>query len=94
LLLLALENREHFILAHDQVILAVDLDLLARVLAKQDGVGILDVERDALAVLLDLARADSKDLSLLLLPLAADAQHDAADFLFTLLDALNDDAVV
>jgi hypothetical protein len=38
LLLLALENGEHFVLTHDEALFAVNLDLLAGVLAEQDRV--------------------------------------------------------
>ena len=71
LLLAALDHREHFVLAHDQVILAVDPDFLSRVLAEQDRVAVLDVERNALAVLVGLAGADGDDLALLRLFLGA-----------------------
>jgi hypothetical protein len=47
------------------VLFAVNLDFLSRVLAEQDGVAFLDVERDALAVVLDLAGAGRNDLTLL-----------------------------
>ena len=50
-------TREHFVFAHDQVLLALDLDFLPGILAEQNAVARLHVERDALAVLLDLAVA-------------------------------------
>ena len=55
-----IEDREHLVLAHDEVFLAVDLDFLARVLAEEDGVAVLHVERLALAVVLHLALADGE----------------------------------
>ena len=54
----------------------------------------LDVERDALAVVLDLAVAGGDDLALLGLFLGGVGDDDPADLLFAFLDALNDDAVV
>ena len=88
------DDAEDFFLAHDEVLLAVDLDLLAGVLAEQDGVAFLDVERRDLAVLLDLALADGDDLALLRLFLGGVGDDDAADLLFAFFDALHDDAVV
>ena len=43
--LLLIEDGQNFFLAHDEVILTVDLDFLARILAKQNRVAVLDVER-------------------------------------------------
>ena len=45
------------------MLFAVDLDLLAGVLAEQDRVAFLDVEREALAVILLLAGADGDDFA-------------------------------
>ena len=42
---LPIEDREHFVLAHDEVFLAIELDLLPGVLAEQNRVARLDVER-------------------------------------------------
>src|SRR5213593_1017515 len=49
-----LENGEDVFLAHDEVFLVVDLDLGARILAEQDLVAGLHVQRDLLAVVADL----------------------------------------
>jgi hypothetical protein len=92
--LLALQNCEHFVLAHDEVILTVDLDLLSRVLPEQDGVAILHIQRLALAIVLDLAGAGGDDLALLRLFLRGVGDDDPANLLFALFEALNDDAVV
>ena len=92
--LAVVDDREDFVLAHDEVFLAIELDLLARVLAEQDEVAGLDVERDALAVVLRLAVAGGDDLALLGLFLGGVGDDDPADFLFAFLDALDDDAVV
>ena len=90
----ALDDGEDFVLAHDEELLAIELDFLARVLAEQDEVAGLDVERDALAVVLHLAVAGGDDLALLGLFLGAVGDDDPADFLFAFLEALNNDAVV
>src|SRR4051812_34426595 len=58
------EDREEVVLAHDQVLFAVDLDLAAAVLAEQHAVAGLDLRSDDLAVLVALARADGDDLGL------------------------------
>src|SRR6188768_4359901 len=55
---LLFDYAEDFFLAHDQEIFAVELDLLAGVLAKEHRVASLDVERRDLAVLLDAPLAD------------------------------------
>src|SRR5712691_3935459 len=89
-----LDDGEHFIFAHDEVFLALELDLLARVLAEEDQVAGLDVQRDALAVVLRLAVAGSDHLALLRLLLRSVRDDDPADFLFAFLDALDNDAVV
>src|SRR5215831_1114918 len=60
----SVEHGEEVVLAHDQVLFAVDLDLGAAVLAEQHAVAGLDLERDDLAVLVALARADSDHLGL------------------------------
>ena len=87
-------TREDLVLAHDEVLLAVDLDLLAGVLAEQDRVAVLDVERLTLAVVLDLAVADGDHLALLRLFLGGVGDDDPADLLLAFLEALDDDAVV
>ena len=55
------EDREDVVLAEEDELLAVDLDLGARVLAEQDLVAGLHVEGNDLAVLEDRARADGDD---------------------------------
>ena len=77
-----------------EVLLAIELDFLAGVLAEQNGVAFLDVERRHLAVLLDLALADRDHLALLRLFLGRVRDDDAADLLLALFDARHDHAVV
>ena len=45
-----IDRRQHVVFLHDQVVHAVELDLLAGVLAEQDRVAGLDVERHAFAL--------------------------------------------
>src|SRR6266478_4354666 len=73
---LGAENAENVLLLHDQVLLAVQGDLAARVLAEQHAIAGLDVQGGLLAVLADRAFADGEDLALLRLfldPLDQDA---------------------
>src|SRR6188472_1036439 len=65
------EHAEDLFLAHDQVFLALELDLLPGVLAEEDLVPSLDVERRDLAVLVGLALADRDHFALLGLFLGA-----------------------
>src|SRR5882762_3196751 len=60
-----LENGEDIFLAHDQVLLVIELHLGAGVLPEQDLVPGLHVERDLLALVGDLAVTDGFHLALL-----------------------------
>src|SRR5262245_10473520 len=91
--LFRIENREHFVLAHDEVFLAIELDVLPGILPEQNCVAGLYVERHAVR-LFPFTETDSNDLSLLRLFLSAIGNDDSADFLFALIDTLDDDAVV
>src|SRR5262249_11193447 len=88
------DDGEYLVFAHDEVFLTLELDLLAGVLAEQDQVAGLDVQRDPLAVVLRLAVARGNHLALLRLFLCGIGDDDPADFLLAFLDALNNDAVV
>src|SRR3954468_10117669 len=88
------DDGKHLVFAHDDEFLTFELDLLAGVLAEQDQVAGLDVQRDALAVVFRLAVASGNHLALLRFFLGGIGDDDPADFLFTFLDALNNDAVV
>src|SRR5207244_4585050 len=89
-----LENGEDVFLAHDEVFLVVDLDLGARILAEQDLVAGLHVQRDLLAVVADLARPDGDHLALLRLLLGGVRDDDRASFDFLLLQTFDHDAIV
>src|SRR5215471_6787094 len=84
-----LEDAEHILLAEDQVLLVVQGHLGAGVLAEEDPITGLDVERDLLAVVRDFAVAHGDHLALLRLLLGAVRNDDAALlhlFLFLTLD--------
>src|SRR6266853_798340 len=59
------EDSQDIVLAHDQMVLAFELDLAARVFAEQDLVAGLYFDRDKLAVFAVLALADGNHLALL-----------------------------
>src|SRR5437764_1961437 len=51
---LLFDHGEHFLFAQDQVLFVVDLDLGAGILADEDAVPLLDVQRELFALLIDL----------------------------------------
>src|SRR5262249_43908058 len=90
-----LDHAEDVLLAHDEVLFAVDLDLGTGVLPEQDLVPDLHVERGNLAVLVDLALADRDHLPLLGLFLGRIGDDDAAlGLLHILLETLHEDAIL
>src|SRR5450759_5694213 len=75
---LLLDDRQYVPGGQDQVLLAGVLDLGAAVLAVEDGVADLDVERDPLlALVVPAAGADREDGALLGLLLGGVRDHDA-----------------
>src|SRR6478736_9967718 len=62
---LLLDDREHVAGRENEVVLTRVLDLGAAVLAVDDDVTHIDVERNALAVVVDTTRTDRKDFALL-----------------------------
>src|SRR5919107_460332 len=72
------DDREDVLLAHDEELVIVELELGPRVLAVEDLLADLDVHRDALAVAVEGARPDREDLALLGLLLRGVRQDDAA----------------
>src|ERR1044071_5738858 len=73
-------DAEDVVLAHDQVGLAVHLDLGAAVFGDEDLVTLLHGELDLLAVVVHLAGAESDDAALLRLLLGGIWDNDAALF--------------
>ena len=55
--LLTFQYAENFFFTHDEEVLAVDLDLGAGILAEQNAIASLDVEREDLAFVVRLALA-------------------------------------
>src|SRR5262249_27074559 len=87
------DDAEDVFLAHDQVLVADDLDFGAGVGAEQHRVADLDRERRALAVIEELAFADGDDLAFLRLLLRALGEQDAAGGALFGFHALNEDAI-
>src|SRR3954451_24400777 len=93
--LLAAGDGEHVAAGKDQHVLTVDGDLGAAVLAVDDGVAHLDVERDDVAGLLGAAAgAYGQNLGLLGLLLGRVGDHQAADAGLLSLVGADDDTVV
>src|SRR4030095_4480032 len=89
-----LDDPEDVFLTYDEDLLAVDLDLRPRVLAEQDTVPRLHVERNELALLAQLAPPDGDDLTFLRLLLRGVRDDDAPGTLFLwLLQSLHDQTV-
>src|ERR1700727_2255357 len=90
---LGLDAGEDIGLAQYEQILPVDLDLGPAVLAVEDLVTLLDLQRDALAVVVELAVADRDDLALLWLLLGSVGEHEATRGGLLLLDCLHDQPI-
>src|SRR5206468_189428 len=91
---LLLDDGEDVARREDEVLLTGVLDLGAAVLAVQDDVADLDVQRDAVAVVVDPARADGEDSALLRLLLGGVGNDDAGRGGGLGLVGLHDDAVL
>src|SRR5579885_2384026 len=91
--LLALDHGHDVLFPHHEQLLAVDLDFRAAVLAEEDLVADLDVERTDLAVFENLAVADRDDLPLDRLLSRRIGNDDSAGGGTLLLQAFDDDAV-
>src|SRR5450432_2929125 len=87
-------HREDVVLAQDQVLGAVDLDVAARVLREEDLVACLDLELAQRAVLLNLAGAHGDDERLERLLLRRVGAVETARGLLLLFEALHQNAVV
>src|SRR5690349_23930122 len=56
-LLACFDDRQHFVLAHDEVLLTINVDVLTRILAEQDHTACFDIEREAPAASISRAVA-------------------------------------
>src|SRR3954469_13573963 len=89
-----LDDREDVARGEDELLLARVLDLGAAVLAVDDLVADVDVERDAVAVVVDAARADRQDLALLGLLLGGVRDDQAGSRGLLGVEGLDDDPVL
>src|SRR4249919_2136285 len=87
------DDAEDVLLLHDEVLLAVELDLAARILAEEDSVALLEREGQVLALVGDPAGAHRDHLALLRLLLGAVGNDDAVPGLL-LVEALDEHAVM
>src|SRR5262249_15502901 len=90
----ALENAQDFVLAHDQILIAIDLDVRSGILAEQNAIPRLHIERDQLPVFGALALADGYYFAFLGLFLGRIGNEEPADLGFFLFDSLDHDAVI
>src|SRR6266851_4007732 len=88
------DDGEHVLFPQDQILLVVQLDLGARVLAEEDLVAGLHVQGDLLAVLVHLPAPDRDDLALLGLLLRGVRDDDPALLDLFLLLPLDEDSVM
>src|SRR5713226_1931201 len=91
---LLFENREDFLFPKNEVLLVVDLDLGAGILADENPVALLHIERKLLAVFVDLAFAHGHHLRLHRLFLGRVGDDDSAFLGFLGFQSLDENAVV
>src|SRR6185312_2272195 len=91
---LLLDDPEDFVLAEDEVLDTVDLDLGARVLAEQNAVALLHVERTQRAFVVELTVADGDDLALDRLLLGGVRDDDATLGLLLLGEPLDHETIL
>src|SRR5580700_8330279 len=72
------EDAEDFFFLHDDELFAINLDLGAGVLAKQDAVALVDGQRESLALIVGPAFAGGDDFAFLGLVLGRVGDDDAA----------------
>src|SRR4029078_7957460 len=91
---LLLQHAEDVVLAQNEVVDAVDLDLVARVLPEQDAIALLHLNRTHLSLVVELAVADGDDLALGRLLLRRVGDDDAALRLLLFADAAHENAIL
>src|ERR1022692_44716 len=90
----AFQNAEHFFLAHDQEIFAINLDFRAGILTEQDAIACLHIQREGFALVIGLAPAHRDHFALLRLVFGAVGNDDSATGGLGLFNTANHDAVV
>src|SRR5438105_1101811 len=90
----SIHDRQDVVLGHDQVVLAVQRDLIAGVGREQHAVSLLDLEWGTLTVVEQFAIAQAQDLALLRLFLGRVRQDNTAGCFFFGLESLDHDLVV
>jgi hypothetical protein len=88
---LGAEDAENVLLFHDEVLLAVQLDLAPGGLAEEDAVAFFDCEGQVLALVGDPTGPHRDDRALLGLLLGTIGDDDGADLLAARFDALDED---
>jgi hypothetical protein len=91
---LLLDDSEEVFFAHHQQLIAIDLDGLAAVLAEQDPVADADVQRNEIALVIALARADGQDFTLIGLFGGVVGDDDSGSGLGFLFKALDDHTIM
>src|SRR5262249_17971308 len=88
------EDSENLVLAHDEKLFSINLDLRAAVLSEQNAVALFDVERLAGAVLFLLSFPHFYDFAFLWFFLCLVPVNHAPPHLLALFDSLHDDAIM
>ena len=91
---LTFQNAEDFVLAHDQELFTIQLDVAAGILAEQDAIANLDIQRHEFAVFQALALADGHDFAFLRFFLRGIGDVKATLHGFLLLDPFDHNAVI
>src|SRR3984893_17081319 len=86
-------DSEDIVLAHNQVVLTVNLDLGAAVFGEEDFVADFDVEFDLLAIVVELASTDGCDSAFLRLLFRRVGNDDVSLLDFFLFERLNQHAI-
>src|SRR5947208_8313123 len=89
---LSLDKSEDVLLGQDQELLTIELEFGAGVLLEEDLVALLEVDRNALAVLITVTRTDGEDLALLRLLFRGVRQVDPGVRLLLAVQGLDDNA--
>src|SRR3569833_244258 len=92
---LLFEDAEDLVLTHDQILNAIQLDLAAGILAEEDAIALLHVQRDDFAIFQALAFSNGENFAFLRLFLCAlRNEKAAARFLGFAFNPFDNDAVI